>query len=455
MKKTRLSTALIVACLFISGSCAEILTTPAWATEQSLTFTEAVKIAFQNNHEIRAMKSAALATKESIGIARSYLLPKLTFEERFLRTVNPGYAFMTKLNQQRIEQQDFIPSRLNNPDPINDFQTFLFLEQPVFTRKGFLGLEISKADSLAKDEEFRRKNEEMAFQVVRAVISLETAKAFVHVAQKSLDEAKEHVRIIEVRNKAGLGQYSDILRASTALVEAEQKQVTADKNLRVAKRGLGLLLGTEEDVNITDGIPKISLRAMEDYTRVALSRPDVKSGEIREENARKNIKMAEAGYFPYVGVGGGYQLNDHSSPLGSEGKNWHVTAFLRWELFDGTKREYERTKARHEAASAQEQLASLKKAISFRIYEAYLTVGEMHKNVNLAKQAVLSGEEGRRLVRVRYENGLFPLVDLLSAQVSLDQARANLAAREGEYSLSIARLSYEGGTILKDLSIEP
>jgi outer membrane protein TolC len=59
------------------------------------------------------------------------------------------------------------------------------------------------------------------------------------------------------------------------------------------------------------------------------------------------------------------------------------------------------------------------------------------------------------LVLVRYENGLYPFVDLLSAQVSLEQARANLTAKEGEYQMAIVRLSYESGIIMKDLKIEP
>jgi outer membrane protein TolC len=66
-----------------------------------------------------------------------------------------------------------------------------------------------------------------------------------------------------------------------------------------------------------------------------------------------------------------------------------------------------------------------------------------------------SGEEGKRLVLVRYENGLYPLVDLLSAQASLEQARANLTAKEGEYRMAIVRLSYESGVIMKDLKIAP
>jgi len=131
-----------------------------------------------------------------------------------------------------------------------------------------------------------------------------------------------------------------------------------------------------------------------------------------------------------------------------------VTAFLRWDLFDGTKREYERAQAKHKAGEAQEQLSSLKKAISFRIYEAFLSVDEARTNVELSHKALQSAEEGKRLVRVRYENGLYPLVDLLSAQVSLEQARANITAKEGEYRMAVVKLSYESGVIMKDLNIE-
>ena len=424
------------------------------AAERALSFTDAVKLAFENNHEIRAMDNAALASREGIGIARSSLLPRLTFEERYLRTVNPGYAFMTKLNQQRIDQPDFLPVNLNNPDPISDFQTLFFLEQPLFTRKGLLGLEMSKTDARAKDEEALRKKEEIVFQLVQGAISLDTAKAFLGAMEKSVADAKEQLRITELRQRTGLGQYADTLRAATALSAAEQRKISAEKNLRVAKRGLGLLLGLEEDIEILNPLPDLPLRDLAACTQRALSRRDIKSGELREENARKNIKLAEAGYFPYVGVGGAYQLNDHNRPLGTEGNNWQVTAFLRWDLFDGTKREYERTRAKYEAASAQEQLSGLKKAISYRVYEVYLSIDEAQRNVDLARRAALAAEEGKRLVQLRYENGLYPLVDLLNAQAGLDQARAGLVAREGERRLATARLSYESGAIMQDLNLE-
>lgn len=437
--------------------CIFFLVGPGYAfpQEHKLSFYEAVKMALQNNHEIKAMQNASLASKEGIGIARSYLLPKVTFEERYLRTVNPGYAFMTKLDQQRIEAQDFNPSTLNRPDPIDNFQTSFAVEQPIFTRKGLIGLQMSKGESQAKQEDLLRKQEEIVYQVVQAGLGMETAKSLFGAAEKAVGEAEEHLRIAEVRYGKGLGQYADTLRAATFLSEAEQRRVSAEKNVRMAKRRLGLLLGREESVELNDAIPELPLLDLAAYTKAAETRRDVKSWELHSDNAKKNIKLAEAGYFPYVGVGGAYQMNDPNRPLGSEGTNWQVAAFLRWDLFDGTKREYERAHAKHKAGEAQEHLSSLKKAISFKIYEAYLSVDEARTNVILSRKALKSAEEGKRLVQVRYENGLYPLVDLLSAQVSLEQARANLAAKEGEYRTAIARLSYESGVIMKDLKIEP
>jgi outer membrane protein TolC len=57
-------------------------------------------------------------------------------------------------------------------------------------------------------------------------------------------------------------------------------------------------------------------------------------------------------------------------------------------------------------------------------------------------------------VRLRFENSLSPLVDLLDAEASLSGARASLVMRKNAYTASLAALSFEAGTILKDLGLE-
>lgn len=426
----------------------------AGAEEKAVGLHEALEIALENNHEIRAFRNALSARGEDIGIARSFLLPKLTFEERFMRTNNPTYAFMAKLNQKRFSQGDFDISSLNNPDAVSDFQTSFSFEQSVFARKADIGLDMARKEYHAKNEDYARKRQEIALKVVQAYLMVLTAKEYVAVSEKAEEDAREHLRIAELRYNAGLGLYSDTLRASTALTDAEQKKVSARKNFEVAKRALGLLLGRIEPVETESGHPEIPLMDIGYYTRAAQERQDIRSLEVRYENAKNSLRFADAGYLPVVGIGGSYQFNDHRRPFGAEGESWQLTAFLKWELFDGTKREHEKSKAKYQVAETEEHLNGLKKAVSFNVFGAYLTVRETQKNVELSRSALKTAEEGRRLVRVRYGNSLSPLVDLLDAQVSLDHARATAVAKENEYRLAVVRLSYESGTILKDLRIE-
>lgn len=426
----------------------------AHSADRQLTFAEVVKIALKQNNEIKAMQHSVAAGKEAIGVARSRLLPRLSFEERFMRTTNPIYTFMAKLNQTRFVSQDFDINSLNNPDAINDYQTALVIELPLFAKNAYVGLDMSKIEHAAQSETLKHKQEEIVFKVAHTYVMVHTTKEYLAVSEKGIEDAREHLRIARLRYNNNLGLYSDILRANTALLEATQKQVSFRKYFELAKRKLGLILGLAESIDIANVIPEPAPRDLNYYTTVSLNRKDIKSMELKSENAKNNIKLAEADYFPSIGLGGSYQFNDHRYPLGAEGDSWQVMAFLRWNLFEGMKTQHEKTKARFQAAEVHEQLQGLKNSISYRIFEAYAAVEEAKNNTELSRESLSSAEEGRRLVKTRYENAFSPMVDLLDAQSVNDLARANLVAKENEYRLALITLSFESGAILADLKIE-
>jgi outer membrane protein len=422
--------------------------------EIKLSLEEAIRIALKNNHQIKALMNSVLAEGSDVGISRSYLLPNINLEEKFVRTNNPTDVFSIKLNQERFSMSDFKIPNLNNPDPVSDFQTTFSVEQPVLAIKELLTLKSSNKNFQAASEEFNRKKEAVAFGVVQSYIRVRIAKEFVGVAERAIDDAKENLRIAESRYKKGLGLFSDTLRASTSVTQSEQQLVSAIKDLKVAKRALGVILGMTESVDVDDKPIDISLADIDYYTEKSLSRKDIQSMESRYEGAKLNVRAYESAYIPTVGVGGTYQLNDQNAPFGAEGNSWFVMAFLRWEIFNGGKREYERARAKHKAAEAKEQLDGLKNTVSFKVFQSYLAVEEAQKNVELAESSLRTAEEGTRLVKLRYKNSLSPFVDLLNAQVNLDRTRANSVAKRNEYKLAIAALSFESGTILKDLGIE-
>ena len=435
---------------FLSGFFPSV----ALSGERQFSLGEAIRYSWKENPEIKAFGQDVLSQKEEIGIARSSLLPKIAFEERFMRTNNPTYAFMAKLNQGRFREEDFAIDSLNQPSPVNDFQTGLSFEQSLFAPAAHVGVDMAKTEYSAKGAEMERKREEIAFRVFKAYLGVQTAKSFSGVAGKAVEDAKEHLRVAEARYNAGLGLYSDVLRAKVALSSAEERVVSAAKDLEVSKRALGLMLGLDGSVEVDDERPSFSLRTLEEYYAASLARKDLASLETRYRNAGNALKMASAGYFPVIGIGGSYQLNDHAVPFGGEGDSWQLTAFLRWQLFDGARREHEREKAKHAISESAAQLEGFRKQISFMVFDAFLGVDESRKGLELAKASVKSAEEGKRLVEVRYENSLSPMVDLMDVQTGLDSARANVVHKEAAYLISIANLAYQSGTLLDDLGLE-
>jgi outer membrane protein TolC len=313
---------------------------------------------------------------------------------------------------------------------------------------------MAQKEYAALQEDYLRKSEATAVTVAQTYLQVRTAKETLAVTRKAVEDAREHLRIADLRFENGLGLYSDALRGRTRVTEAEQKVVSAHKHLVLAKRSLGLLLGLEDPVDILEENPDFAIQELAYYTAASQSRRDLRALKLRWENAQNGIKLADSGYFPTLSVGGAYQLNDPHQAFGSSGESWQLLATLRWDLFDGANRESKRKKAYYQAAETAEQFNGLKRWISFKITEAYLAVDEAGKNADLSRSAVQTAEEGRRLVKARFENSLAPLVDLLDVQLSLDQARANLALRENEFRLAIIRLSYESGTIIQDLNLE-
>lgn len=419
---------------------------------ETLTLREAISAALENNPQLKAFNWTVQSQKEDSNMAKSHLYPKLSIEEKFTRTDNPTYGFMAKLNQERFTQQDFAIDSLNHPDDISDFQTSFSFEQPVFVPRIFYGINLSERELDAKKTEFERAKSEVARNVVRSALMIQTAKEYLRISQSALNDAQEHKRLASLRYDTGLGLYSDVLRADAGIKNAEVMMAKAEGNLEIAMRTLGLVTGSAGPVDIVDEKPSLVLDDLTVYLEAANQREDLKAVNLRYENTMKNVEMEKAIFLPEIGIGGSYLLNDHKSPFASEGESYVFTAFLRWNLFDASL--YHKVKKAEADANEMKQRASgLGQEIQFRVNEAYIRIREKGKTLSLSKAALEDAAEALRLVRTRYENGLAPVVDLLDTQVMLDNARAKNLEAENEYVNSIVDLYYQSGMLLKGLGV--
>lgn len=80
-------------------------------------------------------------------------------------------------------------------------------------------------------------------EVVTAFEHLQSARARQRVGQAAVDQARESLRIIRDRFDAGLAPVNDVLRASTALLDAETGRITALADLVTARAALDRAVG--------------------------------------------------------------------------------------------------------------------------------------------------------------------------------------------------------------------
>jgi len=417
-----------------------------------VTLREAMALAMKDNPELRAMRSALEAKKHEVGSARSYLLPHIRVEERFMRTNNPMYAFGSRLNQSRITASDFNPALLNAPEDIDDYQTSVTLEQALFVPEAYMGLRMAKKEAEAFEGDLRRKQEEVALDVVKSYMNIITARNYLEVAEKGLLDASEHHRIAEARHRAGLGLYSDTLRTHVSVREAEERKLRALKGMKLAGRALSLLIGLDEAVTTVETEPGLDPLTLDEALGESMKRSDVVAMEKRVENAGNNVKLSGAKYLPVVGVGGTWQLNSEDTAFGSDAESYSMMAFLRWDIYDGGQRRAERQKARASEREAAEYLDGLRKKVAFKVYEAYLELDEASSGLELAEARHKLAEESQRLIASRYENSLTTVVELMDAQSSLDAARAAVVEKHNNYRIAAAELMYQSGIILDEYS---
>lgn len=426
---------------------------PPPGTAAAVAFPEAVARALGNNASVAAAGHAWASAKRDAEAARGYYLPSLLFEERFARTNVPAEVFAFKINQERLLASDFANvDNFNKPPANNDFMTTFTVEQPLFAPKAYLGYRMAGREARARGLDATRTKEETVHRVLSAYLDALTAKELVRVAEQQVSDAREHLRIAEALEGAGMGLASDVLRARVFLARAESGRVSAGSRLDLARTALGLAMGEKAGSRIDPAgpIPELPEPGSLD-ARIAAAgtrRADLKALSARIANAETNVTYERSGYLPAVGATGAWQIDSRDGPFAPDNRTWKVGVGLTWTLFDGLRREAAVGKAVEERAKAKAQYRGAGDLAAFEVTRAYLAVEEAGQRAAIARAALAAAEEGMRLVGKRYENQRARMIDLLDAQSALDSARVDLVAAENDVHASRAALELASGTLL-------
>jgi len=420
-----------------------------------LTLENAIKSGLANSPKMAAVQSQVTASMARVSQARSGFFPRVDITESFNRTTNPMWAFGTKLNQEVISTEDFDPARLNDPDAINNFATSVSVTLPVYDQgKNWIGFSQARLDEKATSLSAERARQEVIADVVVAYLGVLLAGENVQVAEKTLETARAHDNVVRSRYESGLVVKSDVLRAKVRIAELEQERLQAQSQVEVARATLNAAMGAEIDEVFRLTTPLAgeaeSPGSLEQWISKALeNRPDLKQIRFKETMAREEVKKAKAAHFPGFYLSGSYDI--HSEDFSERADNYTLGAVMRLNLFSGLGLEAKVHEATANLRETQAMVRQMELGIRVETRQAFFMAQSAHQRIGVAEAAVAQAEEGLRIVRNRYESGIFTIVNLLDAEVALQQARTNCFRSLHDFKVAMAQLNLGAGIIDKDV----
>jgi outer membrane protein len=270
------------------------------------------------------------------------------------------------------------------------------------------------------------------------------------VIQKALETARLHSEMIRKRYENGLAVKSDLLRTQTHIAELDQERIQAESRISIALAALNAAMGTPGDSNwqLSTGLAKGEPvhGPVDEWIALAQSqRPDMQYLQLQEKIAEDEIQKSRAAHLPNINLIGTYELN--SSDFRNSADSYTVGAMMRVNLFSGDRISAKTRESEALLSRIRAMRNDMGAGIEGQTREAFLQAQSAWNRISVAEAAVSQSEEGLRIVRDRYENGLLTLVSLLDAELSLQSAQTNRYRSLHDYQAARIQLSLAAGTL--------
>lgn len=415
------------------------------------TLRQAVVLALKHSPEHRA---AALDADDALvneRLAKSGLLPALSFTEVASRGNDPVFVFGARLRQQNFNQVDFALNQLNRPDPLGNFATRVSGDWIAFDSwKTEFAIRSAGEKTKSTLSEATRADQEIVHRAVLSYQGVLIAGKQLEVARHQVETAQALVDSSRSRVISGLAVDSDELSAEANLSARQQELIAAEGDIEIAWAELERAEGYPISESARE-MPALSAAhfeppALNDCITTALqTRPDRKSLEEIASASHANVLAARSSFAPTLHAFGDWE-QDRGSFAGSGGNNWMAGVELNIDILPIAKRQ--QLKGAHIAEERAHVAGQFAEAdIRLEVTRAWYAEQAASRMVEVAQAARVQTEESLRILRNRYGAGLATMTDLLRGEDAERQIGANYWAAVSRNRIAWSDLKFAMGTL--------
>jgi outer membrane protein TolC len=434
-----------------------VLAVPLLA-QDSLSLREAARLALRENKAIAATNAGMRASAARIDEARAGKLPKLNYSESFSRSDNPVFVFSSLLTQHQFGVENFNIGPLNRPDSLNNFQSLLTVDQPLYdagqTRNAVKSADLSRQMT---GEEQRRTQMQVIAGVVRTYYGAVLAAESLKTAEQALKSAEADLTRAESVRTAGMSTDVDVLSIRVHLAAVTEQRIQRAADLDVAKSALNDALGLPLDtahvlstlLSPLD-LPNLTLASLE--KDASTTRPEAHQIHLAADLAKTQVDSARSALLPQVTFHAAFEA-DRQQFINKGGANWLASIGLRWNLFNGMgdKARIAESSYLLERAHADEQ--RMDSAVRLEVRRAWADLRAAQQRIEVAKAAVAEAEESLRITQNRYESGMSNVTDLLRNETAVLESQTRYLAAVHDQRIAATMLDLAAGRLSPDSEV--
>jgi outer membrane factor, OMF family len=335
------------------------------------------------------------------------------------------------------------------------FNSSLSLNYSIYTGgRRDASIQSSQAEVKNSVLEVQRQLQRLRQLISSNYYDLQQTQALIAVADSSVQNLTENLRIIQLGEQAGIRTRFEVLQASVSLADAVQNQTQAKSLYTIAQRQLAQQLSLPNTTTVT--LPSTSTPqkagqwslSLEETIVLALNnRVELSQTRLQRQITQFQRRIVASQLKPQVRSFVRLNLADDLEDrfLGAYG--YSVGIQMNLSIFEGGSIRAQLRQFDKNIQIIDQQFNQLKESIRFEVEQAYFNLQTNSTNIDTANGALTQATESLRLAQVRRDAGVGTTLEVTRAQADLTQAQGNLIEAVLDYNRELVTLERATGFV--------
>jgi len=284
-------------------------------------------------------------------------------------------------------------------------------------------------------------------ELARNYFELRGAQWRLAVAERSLKNQRDTLRLTQLRRDAGVGEEQDVASAAARVAATDATIPLLELETKRAEYRLAVLTGARPgelsaDLSPRNYAPIDNALPIGNASDLLRRRPDVRAAERRLSAATERQGVAVAQLFPQVSVSAFVGFLAGRGSLFFTTRSFASTASpaVTWSAFDLGRA---RARVRGSSAATDEALASYDETVLRALEETENSFSNYHAQQDRLVKLNAQAQESKRaadIARLRYREGVIDFLSLLDAERTQLQAEDAVAESERDVYVAVIAL---------------